>query len=65
MNWARATPGQTVRVLLDGLGLARRWLSRDGVAYAEALGLSPERVESWVAGLEPLSCEQLTFNFLD
>jgi hypothetical protein len=69
-NWRRLAAAMLKRAALDArsdgehAAEARRWLARDGMAYAEALGLPPERVESWVAGLEPLPCEQLTFDVM-
>ncbi len=42
-------------------GEARRWLTCDGLALAEALDISPEQVTTWMDGLPELAFEQLRF----
>jgi hypothetical protein len=40
---------------------ARRWLRGEGIHWAEALNIVPDRVHAWLAQLPALPYEQLTF----
>lgn len=65
-NWRRLAAAVLARAALDALdddpalaAPARRWLAAEGAAWAEWLGLPPERVTGWLVGLPALPWEQL------
>ena len=65
-NWRRLAAAMLARAALDAqsedpalAAPARRWLAGEGVAWAEWLGMPPERVGNWLADLPVLPWEQL------
>jgi hypothetical protein len=69
-NWRRLAAAMLVRAVRDAqdedpalAGPARRWLAKEGVAWAQMLDLSPEHMSGWLSRLPALPWEQLMLPF--